>query len=100
MRAVLLAFVLLVSVVFASAAFAQNERYQASGTVVAIDHDLGRVTIDTEPIEALKLPALGLAFIVHDRRLLDRVRNGRKVEFEFVKQGRGFVLVKILKNVP
>ena len=95
MRAVLLALL-----VFTAAAFAQSERYRASGTVVAVDRDHGRITIDTDPIEALKLPALGLAFIVHDRSLLDRVRNGRKVEFEFVKQGRGFVLVKLLKNVP
>ena len=91
---------LLVPAVFTAAAFAQSERYRASGTVVAVDRDLGRITIDTNPIEALKLPALGLAFAVHDRGLLDRVRHGRKVEFEFVKQGRGFVLLKLLKNEP
>ena len=68
--------------------------------MVAIDRDLGRVTIDTEPIDELKLPALGLAFVVHDRNLLERMRAGRKVEFEFIKQGRSFVLVRVLKNLP
>jgi Cu(I)/Ag(I) efflux system protein CusF len=58
------------------------------------------VTIDTEPIDALKLPALGLAFVVYDRSLMDRMRTGRKVEFEFIKQGRSFVLVRVLKNLP
>lgn len=95
MRAILLALFL-----FAAAASGQAERYHASGTVVAVDRDLGRITIDTEPIEALKLPALGLAFGVHDRSLLERVRTGRKVEFEFIKQGRNFVLLKLLKNAP
>lgn len=68
--------------------------------MVAIDRDLGRVTIDTEPIDELKLPALGLAFVVYDRNLLERMRAGRKVEFEFIKQGRSFVLVRVLKNLP
>ena len=95
MRATLLALLLVTGV-----AHAQVERYTAIGTVISVDRDLSRITIDTDPIEALKLPALALAFSVHDRNLLDRVRTGRKVEFEFVKQGRNFVLVKFLKNLP
>ena len=86
----------------AGLAFGQSrpETIKASGTVVAIDHELGRVTVDTNPIEELKLPALGLAFVVYDRRLLDRLRAGRKIEFEFIRQGRSFVLVRVLKNEP
>ena len=95
MRAALFALLLVTGV-----AHAQVERYIANGTVISVDRDLSRITIDTDAIEALKLPALALAFSVHDRNLLDRVRTGRKVEFEFVKQGRNFVLVRLLKNVP
>jgi Cu/Ag efflux protein CusF len=85
----------------AGLAFGQSrETLKGSGTVVAVDHELSRVTIDTNPIEELKLPALGLAFVVYDRRLLDRLRAGRKVEFEFIRQGRSFVLVRLLKNEP
>lgn len=68
--------------------------------MIAIDRDLGRVTIDTDPIEELKLPALGLAFSVSDRSLLERLRTGRRIEFEFVKQGRNFVLLRVLKTAP
>jgi Cu(I)/Ag(I) efflux system protein CusF len=82
-------------------AFGQpRETLKGSGTVVAIDRELSRVTIDSDPIEELKLPALGLAFVVYDRRLFDRLRAGRKVEFEFVRQGRNFVLVRVLRNEP
>lgn len=83
-------------------AFGQSrpETLKASGTVVAVDHELGRVTVDTNPIEELKLPALGLAFVVYDRRLMDRLRPGRKIEFEFIRQGRNFVLVRVVKNEP
>lgn len=76
------------------------ETLKASGTVVAVDRELSRVTIDTDPIEELKLPALGLAFVIYDRRLLDRLRAGRKIEFEFIRQGRNFVLVRVLRNEP
>ena len=85
---------------FAALAFGQGERYQATGTVVAIDRELERATIDTEAIDALKLPALGLAFVVYDRKLLERLHTGRRVEFEFVKQGRNFVLVRVVKTLP
>jgi Cu(I)/Ag(I) efflux system protein CusF len=97
-----LKYVALALLLAASTAFGQSrpETIKASGTVVAVDHELSRVTVDTNPIEALKLPALGLAFIVYDRRLMDRLRAGRKVEFEFIRQGRNFVLVRVLKNEP
>jgi Cu(I)/Ag(I) efflux system protein CusF len=82
-------------------AFSQSrETLKGSGTVVAIDRELSRVTVDADPIEELKLPALGLAFVVYDRRLFDRLRAGRKIEFEFIRQGRNFVLVRVLRNEP
>ena len=40
------------------------------------------------------------AFVVYDRGLLERMRSGRRIEFEFVKQGRNFVLVRVLKSLP
>lgn len=98
MRSVALALLLAAGLAFGQSRTA--ETLKASGTVVALDHELGRVTIDTNPIEELKLPALGLAFVVHDRRMMDRLRAGRKIEFEFIRQGRNFVLVRVLKNEP
>jgi len=67
---------------------------------MAIDRDMGRVTIEAEPIEALKLPALALAFIVYDERVWNRVSKGRKLDFEFMKQGNNYVLLRVLKPTP
>jgi len=97
LRYAALAFLLAASLAFGQS---RSETLKASGTVVAVDHELGRVTVDTNPIEELQLPALGLAFVVYDRRLLDRLRAGRKIEFEFIRQGRNFVLVRVLRNEP
>ena len=72
--------------------------YRGSGTVVAIDRDMGRVTIEVDPVEALKLPALALAFNVHDERIWNRVYRGKKLDFDFIKQGNNYVLLRILKT--
>jgi Cu/Ag efflux protein CusF len=74
--------------------------YRGSGVVVAIDRDMNRVTIEAEPVEALKLPALALAFIVYDERVWSRVPRGKRVDFEFMKQGNNYVLLRVLKPVP
>jgi Cu/Ag efflux protein CusF len=72
--------------------------YQASGVVVAVDRDMGRVTIDTEGVEALKLPALALAFNVNDERMWSRFHRGQKLDFEFAKQGNNYVLLRVFKT--
>jgi Cu/Ag efflux protein CusF len=97
----LLRYAALALLLAATLAFGQSrETLKGRGTVVAVDHELSRVTIDTNPIEELKLPALGLAFVVYDRKLLGKLRAGRKIEFEFIRQGRNFVLVRVLRNEP
>lgn len=93
-----LAAVLLFGQPAASAQPARPGTYQASGVVVAIDRDMGRVTIDTDAVEALNLPALALALNVYDRRLWNRVHRGQHLQFEFMKQGNNFVLLRILKT--
>ena len=82
----------------AALALGQPATYKGAGTVVAVDRDMGRVTIEAEPIEALKLPALALAFNVHDQRVWNRVYRGRYVEFEFIKQGNNYLLLRVLNT--
>ena len=53
----------------AALAFGQPATYKGTGTVVAVDGDVMRVTIEVQPLAALKLPELALAFILHHERL-------------------------------
>jgi Cu(I)/Ag(I) efflux system periplasmic protein CusF len=69
--------------------------YKASGTVTKIDPKAGRITIAHGPVEALKWPAMTMGFAVKDKELLERAQPGKKVEFEFAKQGSDYVIVKI-----
>ena len=93
MRTIALALALL-----AGLAFGQPATYRGTGTVIAVDRDMGRVTIDADSVDAPKLPAVALAFIVYDQRVWNRVYRGRKVEFEFAKQGNNYVLLRVLKT--
>ena len=85
-------------ILVAALAFGQPGTYKGTGTVVAIDRDMGRVTIEVDPIAALKLPELALAFNVYSERVWNRVHRGDHVEFEFAKQGNNFVLLRVLNK--
>jgi Cu(I)/Ag(I) efflux system periplasmic protein CusF len=73
----------------------QGPSHKASGTITKVDPAAGRVTIAHGPVQTLKWPAMTMTFGVGDKALLDRARPGKKVEFEFAKQGSDYVIVKI-----
>jgi Cu(I)/Ag(I) efflux system periplasmic protein CusF len=69
--------------------------YKASGTVTKVDPAAGRVTIAHGPVQALKWPAMTMTFGVGEKSLLARARPGKKVEFEFARQGSDYVITKL-----
>jgi Cu(I)/Ag(I) efflux system periplasmic protein CusF len=73
----------------------RGSAYKASGTVTKIDPAAGRVTIAHGPVQALKWPAMSMTFGVKDKALLGRAQPGKKVEFEFEKQGSDYVITRI-----
>jgi Cu(I)/Ag(I) efflux system protein CusF len=50
------------------------------------------VTIAHGPVQSLNWPAMTMNFLVKDKALLDRLSSGKKVDFEFVQQGRDYVI--------
>jgi Cu(I)/Ag(I) efflux system protein CusF len=73
----------------------QGPSYKASGTVTKVDPAAGRVTIAHGPVQALKWPAMTMAFGVGDKALLERAQPGKKVDFEFARRGSDYVITKI-----
>jgi len=57
-----------------------------------VDPAGGKVTIAHGPVQTLKWPAMTMAFGVKDKALLGKLSSGKKVEFEFVKQGSDYVI--------
>ncbi|MDP3744863.1 MAG: copper-binding protein [Methylotenera sp.] len=76
---------------------AENQKsYSAKGEVVAVDSVLNKVKLKHDPVPELKWPAMTMFFNVADKSLLDTVKIGDQVEFEFVKvDGGGPVITNI-----
>lgn len=74
---------------------AQVKTYKAVGTVKKIDQAAGRVTLAHEAIPSLKWPAMTMGFAVKDKALFGKLAPEKKIEFEFVQQGRDYVVTSV-----
>ena len=54
-----------------------------------------RVTLDHAPVASLNWPRMTMGFKVKDPALMERLAVGATIEFEFVKQGRHYVVTEI-----
>ena len=71
----------------------ESKTHKGTGTVKNVDSAGGKVTIAHGPIPTMKWPAMSMTFTVKDKALLGKLSSGKKVEFEFVQQGRDYVIV-------
>jgi Cu(I)/Ag(I) efflux system protein CusF len=69
--------------------------HRASGVVKAVNADKGTVTIAHGPVATLKWPSMTMGFTTDDRKLLQNLQPGAKVEFEFFQQGSRYVITSI-----
>lgn len=69
--------------------------HQASGTVKKLNQQTGVVTLSHGPVATLSWPAMTMGFKVNDKALLPRLTEGRKVEFEFMKEGDDYVITNV-----
>jgi Cu/Ag efflux protein CusF len=81
---------LLVSV-FAGVALAQHN---ATGVVTKPPAN-GKVTIKHDPVPSLKWPGMTMSFVVKDKAVADKLKPGAKIEFEFVQQGKDYVVTSV-----
>lgn len=71
------------------------ESHQATGIVKSVDPSKGTVTLSHEPVKSLKWPAMTMGFGVKDKALLDKLKEGQKVEVEFVKEGTKYLITSV-----
>ena len=69
--------------------------YTAKGKIIHVDKAAGKVTIDHEPVPALKWPQMTMPFRVEDSSLLDGLKNGSTARFDFRPEGHVPVIVDI-----
>jgi len=99
-RFAVLALLALLAASAAAPAGAQSKVHTATGTVILLDREHRKMTVDAAPVDELGLPALALSFIASSHTLLDKVRVGQRVKVDFVEQGRNFALTRITPLPP
>ena len=63
--------------------------HQAVGTLDAIDSKGGTVTVTHEPVASLKWPAMTMEFVPANPSLVENVKPGSAIAFEFVERKPG-----------
>jgi Cu(I)/Ag(I) efflux system periplasmic protein CusF len=76
---------------FCLPAFAQST---ATGVVTKPPQN-GKVTIKHDPVPSLKWPGMTMGFVVKDKAVADKLKPGAKIEFEFVQEGRDYVVTAV-----
>ena len=79
--------------VLTPAVLAQSAVHQATGVVTKLDKD--KVTINHGPVRSLNWPPMAMSFKVKDKALLDRLKKDQTVDFQFVQEGRDYVVTGI-----
>jgi Cu(I)/Ag(I) efflux system protein CusF len=74
---------------------ADSAVHRATGVVTRVDTAKGKVTIKHEPVESLNWPSMTMAFTVKDKSMLDKMPKDKKIDFEFVQQGRDYVVTSV-----
>lgn len=69
--------------------------HKSVGIVKQIDAKAGSVTFAHESVKSLNWPAMTMSYAVKDKALLNKLTVGKKVEFEFVKEGSGYTVTSV-----
>ena len=73
----------------------QGTAHTAVGVVKNVDPAKSTVTLAHEPVKSLNWPAMTMGFTVKDKALLDKLKADKKIEFEFVQQGKDYVITSV-----
>ena len=69
--------------------------HKGVGVVKKVDPARSTVTLDHGPVESLNWPGMTMPFTVRDKSLFEKVQPGKKVEFEFVQQGKDYQITSV-----
>jgi Cu(I)/Ag(I) efflux system protein CusF len=69
--------------------------HKARGVVTRVDAGKNRVTIKHEPVASLNWPSMTMGFTVKDKAMLEKLKKDQKIDFEFVQQGKDYVVTSV-----
>jgi Cu(I)/Ag(I) efflux system protein CusF len=74
---------------------AQRPVHKGVGVVKGVDPVKGTVTLAHDAIKSLRWPAMTMSFTIRDKALFNNFAVGKKVEFEFVEEGKDYVITAV-----
>jgi Cu(I)/Ag(I) efflux system periplasmic protein CusF len=89
------ALILALALSAASGTAVAQSTHPATGVVKNIDAAKGTVTLAHDPINSLNWPAMTMGFQVKEKALFDKLQPGKKIEFEFVQEGKNYVITSV-----
>lgn len=95
MKSILHAAVVALALILATAVAADEAVHAGRGTIKSIDSGQGTLRLEHEPIASLKWPKMTMNFKAHDPALLHGLKPDTEVEFELMKFGNRYEIVKI-----
>jgi Cu(I)/Ag(I) efflux system protein CusF len=69
--------------------------HKANGTVTKVDREKSRVTIKHGAVATLEWPAMTMTFAVEDQKLMEKLQQGKQVQFQFAQQGKDYVITEV-----
>ncbi|PQA79238.1 copper-binding protein [Rhodoferax sp. TS-BS-61-7] len=69
--------------------------HKATGVVKKVDSKTGVVTLAHEAVNSMNWPPMTMGFMVNDKMLLDKLPVGKKVNFEFMQDAKGYVFTSV-----
>jgi Cu(I)/Ag(I) efflux system periplasmic protein CusF len=73
----------------------KSHAHKASGTVEKVDAAKGTVTIAHGPVQSMNWPSMTMAFKAKDKKMLEHVKPGAKLDFDFEQRGKDYVITQI-----
>lgn len=74
---------------------AEAKAVRGKGVVVSVNKAAGSLILKHEPIPALQWPAMTMSFQVKDKRQLNPLKKGDKVNFTLEQSGSEYVITNI-----
>ena len=73
----------------------QAQTHRGTGTVKSVDAAKGTLTLEHGPIASMNWPAMTMTFKAKDKKMLEGVKPGQKVEFEFESKGKENIVTSV-----
>ena len=69
--------------------------HKGTGVVKSVDPNKKSVMLAHEAVASLNWPSMTMAFKADDPKLIEKLKPGNKVEFEFTQKGSDYVITSV-----